>query len=142
DARQGYRGPAGHLDGARLTQYRWELKLARDIGRGDDAGKAAAEEAKRSKRPIRFNLRPIRDVDVFEGVVERVVRDPTSKAAKLVVDMGGRTGAVDLSQETRYAHGPKPLADRFRPGDLVRARFAPERRKGPQVKDEETPLAL
>jgi penicillin-binding protein 1A len=143
DQRQGYRGPTGHLEGARLAQYRWELKLARDLGRNDEAGKAAAAEARRSKRPIRFNLRPIREPDVFEGVVDRVARDAADpKRARLVIDMGGRTGAVDLGQEGRYARGPKPLAERFRPGDLVRVRFAPERRRGPQAKDEETPLAL
>jgi penicillin-binding protein 1A len=141
DQRQGYRGPAGHLDGPKLAQYRYELKLARDIGRGGDEGKEAAAAASRSKRPLRYNLRPIRDADVFEGVVDRVQKGADAKQGQLVVDIGGRQGTVDISMEARYTRNPKPLLDRFRAGDLVRVRLAPERRKGADP-SKETPLAL
>jgi hypothetical protein len=130
DQRQGYRGPSGHLDGPKLVQYRYELKLARDIGRGGDEGKEAAAAAAKSKRPLRYNLRPIRDADVFEGVVDRVQKGADAKQGQLVVDIGGRQGTVDISMENRYTRHPKPLLDRFRTGDLVRVRLAPERRKG------------
>jgi hypothetical protein len=38
-----------------------------------------------------------------------------------------REGFVDFSLEPRYAKGPKPIADRFKPGDLVRVRLAEDR---------------
>ncbi len=153
DQRQGYRGPSGHLDGAKLEQYRYELHLAREIGRGGDAGKKAAAEAAKSKRPLRYGLRPIGDYDIFQGVIDRVERveepaagakaaHPPGQSGRLWVDIGGSQGMVDLSLEPRYTRGPKPwLVDRFKPGDLVRVRLAGERRHptdppGPQ------PLAL
>ena len=145
DQRQGYRGPVGHVDGNKLGQYRYELKLARELGKGGEAAKQAAAEAARSKRPRRFELRPIRDPDIFEGLVEKLEKDPAKpREGRLVLDIGGRTGVVDLALESRYTRGAKPLTvDRFRPGDLVRVRLAPERRKsGAAAKDEATPLAL
>jgi penicillin-binding protein 1A len=141
DQRQGYRGPSGHHDGPKLAQYRYELKLAREIGRGGDEGKQAAAAAARSKRPLRYNLRPIRDADVLEGVVDAVKKTADPKQGQLLVDIGGRQGTVDISFEHRYTRHPKPLLDRFRPGDLVRVRLAPERRKGNDP-SKETPLAL
>ena len=51
----------------------------------------------------------------------------------------GDEGVVDFSLEPRYAKGPKPLADRFKPGDLVRVRLADER---PHSEDGPLPLAL
>ena len=145
DLRQGYRGPVGHIDGSKLGQYRYELKLARELGRGGDVAKAAASEAAKSKRPRRFDLRPIRDPDIFQGLVERVEKDPSApRGGRIVVDIGGRTAAVDLSLEARYTKAPKPLTlERFRPGDLVRVRLAPERRKpGPGGKPGPEALAL
>jgi penicillin-binding protein 1A len=156
DQRQGYRGPSGHLDGAKLEQYRYELRLAREIGRGGDAGKKAAAEAAKSKRPLRYNLRPIGDFDIFQGVVDRVERveepagagaakpaHPPGQSGRLWVDLGGGQGMVDLSLEPRYTRGPKPwLVDRFKPGDLVRVRVAGERRHPTDPPNTPTPLAL
>jgi penicillin-binding protein 1A len=87
------------------------------------------------KQP-KFGLHPLREAEIFEGVVDKVV------GGQLIIDMGDDSGAVDLGQETRYAQGGKPLAERFKPGDLVRVRFAPERRRGPQQAGAPTPLAL
>jgi penicillin-binding protein 1A len=154
DQRQGYRGPSGHLDGQKLEQYRYELRLARELGKGGAAAKAAADEAARTKRPQRYGLRPIGEYDIFQGVVDRVERDdapapgtkpahPPGQSGRLVVDMGGRQGVVDLSAETRYTRGPKPwLVDRFRAGDLVRVRIAGERRRHTDPPDAPPPLAL
>ena len=50
-----------------------------------------------------------------------------------------REGVVDFSLEPRYAKGTKPLADRFKPGDLVRVRLAEDR---PHTEDGPLPLAL
>jgi penicillin-binding protein 1A len=147
DQRQGYRGPAGHFDGAKLAQYRWELAHARQLGRGGDV----AKEAARDKRPLRHNLRPIRDFDIFQGVVDRVEKVEANPKAgqtpgqtgRLLVDIGGSQGVVDLSQEPRYTRGPKPwLVDRFKPGDLVRVRLAGERRKPGDDPQGPQPLAL
>jgi 2-oxoglutarate dehydrogenase E2 component (dihydrolipoamide succinyltransferase) len=56
----------------------------------------------------------------------------------MIVDLGGSTGVVDLAAETRYGRGPKPLTERFKPGDLVRVRLAPDRRHG----ENEVPVSL
>jgi penicillin-binding protein 1A len=72
--------------------------------------------------------------------VERVEKDPNDpKHGRLFVFVGGSTGAVDTTAETRYALGSSALVDRFRPGDVVRVRFAPERK---HESDSDMPLAL
>jgi penicillin-binding protein 1A len=105
DARQGFRGPSGHLTGKALDKRHAEL--------------------------VRAHAKGLRDSEIVEGIVDHVERvGGDAKRAHLYVDLGapeGRLGAVDLSQETRYGKGPKPLADRFKPGDLVRVRLAAER---------------
>lgn len=110
DGRQGYRGPHGRLTGAALEKHRAALAATYKNG--------------------------IKDSHVVEAIVQRV--DKEGPRARLLVDLGPSQGVVDLAAETRYAHGPKPLADRFKPGDLVRVRLAPERRHGPK----ELPVAL
>ncbi len=146
DQRQGFRGPAGHLDGAKLEQYRYELALARELGQGGDAAKVAAA---RNKRPLRHGLRPLGDYDIFQGVVDRVEREAPRPGAspgqsgRLIVDIGGRQGLVDLAGEPRYTRGPKPwLVERFKPGDLVRVRLAGDRRRPGEVQKGLQPLAL
>jgi penicillin-binding protein 1A len=147
DQRQG----SGHLDGAKLAQYRFELAHARQLGRGGDAAREAASELAKSKRPLRHNLRPIRDFDIFQGVVDRVEKveadvkagQTPGQTGRLVVDTGAGPGVVDLSLEPRYTRGPKPwLVDRFKPGDLVRVRQAGERRKAGDDPKGPQPLAL
>jgi penicillin-binding protein 1A len=106
DQRQGYRGPVGHLAGPALERHRQELAAAHQGG--------------------------IKDSEIFEGIVERIDRDKGDpRRGKLIIDVGKGTGTVDLATEPRYAAGPRPaLIDRFKPGDLVRVRSAPERRRG------------
>ncbi|HEY0707607.1 MAG TPA: PBP1A family penicillin-binding protein, partial [Polyangia bacterium] len=138
DQRQGYRGPQGHLEGAKLTAYRNELKIARLMGKGGDSAKEGAALAKKTKP--RFNLDPIRESQIFEGVVDKVVKGTGEDKGRLQFDVGGQSGTVDLNLEPRYAQDTK-FVNKFRVGDLVRVRFAPERRRG--AKDDGVmPLAL
>jgi penicillin-binding protein 1A len=111
DDRQGYRGPSGHLAGAALEKHRKALQAAHKNG--------------------------VKDSEVVEAIVEKVEKEGGGKG-KLLLDLGGATGSVDLAAETRYGLGPKPLGDRFKAGDLVRVRLAPERRHA----EKELPLAL
>jgi penicillin-binding protein 1A len=104
DERQGFRGPSGHRAGAALERHR-----------------AMLEERWKGK------LDP---GDIAEGIVVRVDRGGGAPP-RLVVDVGGKLGAVDLGAEPRYGRGGgKPLADRWKAGDLVRVRAAPERARG------------
>ena len=114
DARQGFRGPSGHLTAKALDRRRAELaKLHRGA---------------------------LKDSDIVEGIVNRVEKDAADpKRGKLFVDVGGAEGVVDLGFETRYAKGTKPLAERFAPGDLVRVRLANQR---PHAEDGPLPLAF
>jgi penicillin-binding protein 1A len=111
DQRQGYRGPSARLSGKALDKHRAQLK--KDHGTLDDS-------------------------DIVEGVVERVEKsEKDPKQGHIYVYVGAVTGVVDTAAETRYALGTTPLIDRFRPGDVVRVRLAPERRN-----EKETALAL
>jgi penicillin-binding protein 1A len=141
DQRQGYRGPTGHYEGTKLAAYRTELKLARMAGKGGESAKEAAALAAKLKHQPRFGLHPLRESEIFEGVIDKVEGEG-DKGGRFLVDVGGEAGVVDLSLEDRYSKEKKPLAERFRPGDLVRVRFAPERRRGPQEPGAPMPLAL
>jgi penicillin-binding protein 1A len=112
DVRQGFRGPSGHLAGKALDRRRAELAAAH--------GGAPRDQA------------------IIEGIVDYVERPearedkPAGAGGKpaqgrIVVDVGGAEGVVDLNLEPRYTKGPKPLVDRFSPGDLIRVRVASER---------------
>jgi len=154
DARQGWRGPSGHVTGKMVDVQRREL------------GKTYQKFLKGS--------------EIVEGIVLRTEKDTTSpnnpKLGKLYVDVGAgvpahapppppttaagtkgkagqrakvappppleppvREGVVDFSLEPRYAKGTKPVAERFKPGDLVRVRLAEDR---PHTEDGPLPLAL
>jgi penicillin-binding protein 1A len=151
DARQGYRGPSGHVTGKALDSHRREL----------------------GSRYAKF----LKGTEIVEGIVLRFEKGtlgskPDAKIGKLFVDVGAgvpanapapapvpkgklaaklkaapppplpeptREGVVDFSLEPRYAKGPKPLADRFKPGDLVRVRLDSDR---PHGEDGPLPLAL
>ena len=153
DARQGFRGPSGHVAAKTLDAQR------RDLGRSYQ----------------KF----LKGSDIVEGIVIRFEKDATgTKGGKLFVDVGAgvpahaahapapppapagkgklaaikqkapplpplppptREGVVDFSLEPRYAKGTKPIADRFKPGDLVRVRLAEDR---PHTEDGPLPLAL
>jgi penicillin-binding protein 1A len=110
DARQGFRGPSAHLTGKALDKRRAALAAAHKGG--------------------------LRDSEVVDGLVTRV-----EAPGKLFVDVGvgAGEGVVDLALEPRYAKGPKPLAARFAPGDVVHVRVASDR---PHVEGGLTPLAL
>ncbi len=109
DQRQGYRSPMARLSGKALEKRRAELRSQKQD-------------------------------EILEGVVEAVERDAKDPArGRMTVFTGAMTGVVDFAAETRYGLGKTPLADRFRPGDVVRVRRAPERmREG----DKEVALAL
>ncbi len=103
DQRHGFRGPMAHLSGAKLDKKRAELKAERE--------------------------KPLRENEKVEGIVERVEQNPDDpKQAKLVVFLGDGVGVVDLAAEPRYTLGSKLPGDRFKPGDVVRVRLAPERK--------------
>jgi penicillin-binding protein 1A len=106
DQRQGFRGPSGHLTGAALGE---RLKMLAESHKGG-----------------------IKDGEIFEGVITRIDRDRSDpRKSKLLIDTGAGVGTVDLALEKRYTAGAKPeLVDRLKPGDLVRVRPAPERRRG------------
>ena len=105
DQRHNFRGPLAHLTG-----------LALDRKRGDLTGE---------------RKKPLTDNDKVDGIVEKVEKSgngPTD--VKLTVFLGDGVGVVDLAAEPRYNQGSKPpLLERFRPGDVVRVRLAPERKK-------------
>ncbi len=104
DQRHGFRGPLAHLTGAKLEHKRAELRLGR-------------------KKPIDVN-------EKAEGVVDAVEQDPANPGhVKLVVFLGDQEGVVDLADEPRYTLGTKTPGERFKPGDLIRVRLAPERKR-------------
>jgi penicillin-binding protein 1A len=122
DARQGFRGPSGHLQGKPLE--------------------------KRHAALVAAHKRGLKDGEVVEGLVTKVdappegAKDASAKelgAGKLHVDLGAEEGVVDLSLEPRYAKGTKPLAARFTAGDVVRVRVSMERA---HVEDGPVPLSL
>jgi penicillin-binding protein 1A len=161
DARQGFRGPSGHLTGKPLDLRRYELCKAHAGGLGDS--------------------------EIVEGIVTRVEGDPKSvKLGRLYVDAGVREaghealrpppagsssgskgasgttraksrpiwpsdealaaakegvkeGVVDFAFEPRYGKATKPLGERFKPGDLVRVRLAADR---PHTEGRPFPLVL
>ena len=171
DARQGFRGPSGHLTGPALDKKRVELVKAHATGLNDveiveglvtrvepeaanvklghlyvDVGvresgnearaavKAAgagqqAQGAKADKRGALAVAKPP------HGAVRKGVSDEALEAAKV----GVKEGVVDFAYEPRYSKGTKSLAERFKPGDLVRVRSAADR---PHAEGHPFPLAL
>jgi penicillin-binding protein 1A len=161
DARQGFRGPSGHLTGKPLDLRRYELCKAHAAGIGESA---IVEGIVTRVEPEAANVR-LGHLFVDVGVREQgheALRPPPSPAAggpggntpkgKGVVaprwpsdealaaaKEGGKEGVVDLAFEPRYSKGTKSLAERFKPGDLVRVRLAPDR---PHSEGHPFPLAL
>jgi penicillin-binding protein 1A len=105
DQRHGFHGPIAHLTGKALDKKRAELMAERK--------------------------KPLTDNDKTDGIVEQVDKNPDDPTKlKLTVFLGDSSGVVDFASEPRYIQGSKPpLADRFHPGDLVRVRLAPERKR-------------
>jgi penicillin-binding protein 1A len=104
DQRHGFRGPLAHLSGVKLDRKRAELKAER--------------------------RKPLGEGEKSEGIVEKVeVNAADPKQVKLIVFLGDGEGVVDLAAEPRYSLGSKPpLAERFKAGDVVKVRLAPERK--------------
>jgi penicillin-binding protein 1A len=117
DLRQGFRGPSGHLTGKALDKKHAEL--------------------------VHAHAKGVRDSEIVEGIVTRLEVDAGNpKGGRMFVDVGapdGKEGMVDFTLETRYGKGPKPLATRFKEGDLVRVRWAGDR---PRPDEGGLPLAL
>ncbi|HVU49630.1 MAG TPA: PBP1A family penicillin-binding protein [Polyangia bacterium] len=134
DARQGFRGPLGHLTGKALDKHHDEL-IRLEGGRPETRVPAPAPAGKRRAgiAPAPAKVLPavpgvLKSWQIVEGIVTRVAKDAADpKAGKLFVDVGSGEGVVDLRAEARYAKGPKPLAERFTAGDLVRVRLAADR---------------
>ena len=149
DARQGFRGPSGHLTGRPLDVRRYDLVKAHPGGLGDseivegivtrvepdpknvklghlylDAGvrDKGHEALKPPPRPVQPSSRP-------HQPGKNAGRPPPwpSDEALAAAKEGVEEGVVDLALEPRYSKGTKPLAERFKPGDLVRVRLAPDR---------------
>jgi penicillin-binding protein 1A len=149
DARQGYRGPTGRVTGNALLKHRREL--AKQFAKGLKSSDVVEGIVLRfEKDPAGSKLGKL-FVDV--GAAGPGPEPPPATAAAGKGKAQGKTkdsgppppttatkeGFVDFSLEPRYAKGPKPLADRFKPGDLVRVRLADER---PHKENGPLPLAL
>src|SRR4029079_7047263 len=140
DARQGFRGPSGDVAAKTLDAQR------RDLGRsfqkflkGSDIVEGIVirfeKDATGAKGGKLF-------VDVGAGVPAHAAHAapppaPAGKGKLAAIKQKApplpplppptRGGVVDSSRDPRYARGTKPIADRFKPGDLVRVRLAEER---------------
>jgi penicillin-binding protein 1A len=102
DQRQGYRGSLGHLAGKALDKRRLELK---------------------KDHPS------LGDADIVDGIVERVEKDPNDpKHGRCSCSWGAAPARSTPRSRHATPWATTPLIDRFRPGDLVRVRFAPERK--------------
>ena len=103
DQRHNFRGPIARLSGRAIDKKRGDLT------------------AERAQKPLTEN-------DKVDGIVEKVEKiGKGPQDVRLTVFLGSGVGVVDLAAEPRYSQGKGPLAERFRPGDVVRVRLAPER---------------
>jgi penicillin-binding protein 1A len=152
DVRQGFRGPSGHVAGKTLEKAHAALLAAHkggpkesEIVEGIVLGVDGAEgaEASAAKAETKDKSAPAakatKDVVKVGKDAVKATKDAAVKAGKLRVDLGAVEGVVDLGLEPRYAKGPKPLATRFKEGDLVHVRVASER---PHTEGGPLPLAL
>ena len=158
DARQGFRGPSGHVAGKALDSQRRELGKTHATvpqGLGDRRGDRAALREGRDQPDQREARQAVRRRRRGRpGESARAAAEPPARRGKgkrqgraearrppppPPLPPPTREGVVDFSLEPRYAKGPKPLADRFKPGDLVRVRLAEDR---PHSEDGPLPLAL
>jgi penicillin-binding protein 1A len=105
DQRHNYRGPSARLAGRAIDRKRAQLSTER-------------------------RRKPLTESNKTDGIVEKVEKyGDDAQQIRLTVFLGDRSGVVDLAAEPRYNQGSKPpLAERFRVGDVVRVRLAPERK--------------
>jgi len=105
DQRHNFRGPLARLSGRAIDKKRGDLT------------------AERRKKPLG-------EGDKVDGIVEKVEKvGDGPRDVRLTVFLGSGVGVVDLAAEPRYQQGKGPLLERFRPGDVVRVRLAPERKR-------------
>jgi penicillin-binding protein 1A len=158
DARQGFRGPSGHLTGRALDVRRYDLVKAHAGGLGDSE---IVEGIVARVEPDPKNVK-LGHLYVDAGVREKghealkppVLPRPSSKKgpkakgprptwpsdeALAAAKEGVKEGVVDLALEPRYSKGTKALSERFKPGDLVRVRYAADH---PHAEGRPFPLAL
>ncbi len=170
DARQGFRGPSGHLTGPALDKKRVELVKAHatglneveivegvvtrvepeaanvklghlyvDVGvreKGNEARAAVTAPSPGQHGPgNKGNKGAAPGPGAPRGPARKGLSDEAIEAAKA----GVKEGVVDFAYEPRYGKGTKSLADRFKPGDLVRVRMASDR---PHAEGRPFPLAL
>jgi penicillin-binding protein 1A len=158
DARQGFRGPSGHLTGRALDVRRYDLVKAHAGGLGDSE---IVEGIVARVEPDPKNVK-LGHLYVDAGVREKghealkppVLPRPSSKKgpkakgprptwpsdeALAAAKEGVKEGVVDLAFEPRYSKGTKALSERFKPGDLVRVRYAADH---PHAEGRPFPLAL
>jgi penicillin-binding protein 1A len=130
DARQGFRGPSGHL-GDKVIERR-VAPARKKSGKGAPAKAAPVSELQARHLELqKAHAGGLKDSEIVEGIVTRLEKDAKdARGGKLFVDVGVGEGVVDLKMETRYGKGAKPLAERFVPGDLVRVRSTVERPHG------------
>jgi len=158
DGRQGFRGPSGHVAGKTLDAQRRDLgrsyakflkgseivegivirfekdasgpkggKLFVDVGAG-----VPIHAAHSAPVPPPGPGKPMPGKGKLAAIKQKAPPPPPLPAPS-------REGFVDFSLEPRYGKGAKPIADRFKPGDLVRVRLAEDR---PHTEDGPLPLAL
>jgi penicillin-binding protein 1A len=144
DARQGFRGPSGHLTGKALDKAHAALVAAHkggpresEIVEGIVLGVDGVEGVEAAPAKPAPKDKTASGASKDRPKESKEAREP--KAGKLRVDLGAVEGVVDLGLEPRYAKGVKPLAARFKEGDLVRVRLASER---PHTEGGPLPLAL
>ncbi len=156
DARQGFRGPSGHLTGRPLDLRRYDLVKANAASLGESAivegivtrvepdaanvklGHLFVDVGVRETghEALRPPPRPVGEkAQKAKGVAPRWPSDEALAAAK----QGVKEGVVDLAFESRYSKGTRSLTERFKPGDLVRVRLAADR---PRAEGHPFPLAL
>jgi penicillin-binding protein 1A len=163
DARQGFRGPSGHLTGKPLDVRRYELVKAHAGGLSDsEIVEAIVTRVEADPKNVKLGRLYV-DAGVREKGHEALrppppagatisksgtARGPKPRAPRVVwpsdealaaAKEGIKEGVADLALEPRYGKGTKALADRFKPGDLVRVRYAPDR---PHTEGRPFPLAL
>jgi penicillin-binding protein 1A len=166
DARQGFRGPSGHLTGPALDKKRVELVKAHATGLNDveivegivtrvepqagnvklghlyvDVGvREKGNEARAAVSAHARNDKSDKGAAPSPGKTSRApARKGLSDEALEAAKVGVKEGVVDFAYEPRYSKGTKSLGERFKPGDLVRVRLASDR---PHTEGHPFPLAL
>ncbi len=166
DARQGFRGPSGHLSGRPLDVRRYDLVRAHAGGLGDSEiveglvtrvepdpknvklGRLYVDAGVREKGHEAMQPPPRLTSKAAAAKSARGAKEVKGKTARPVwpsdealaaAKEGVKEGVVDFALEPRYGKGPKALAERFKPGDLVRVRYAADR---PHPDGRPFPLAL